>query len=149
MSQLSLLSELTPDAFEFGRIFPKLVREHVLKWSVAPEFLYVTNQHKTRHYEQATGYYAIEVPSLTKIPKATPLPAEDLILLTDYKAKYLQGVRQNSIRNTNTKSKAGTLPLYAYQPEAPEASPFNFNDMINNDSTLLSLLRYNPTAKCP
>ena len=44
--------QLTPDAFEFGRIYPKLVRETVLQSSVDPEFLYVTRQHKPKHYEQ-------------------------------------------------------------------------------------------------
>ena len=125
--------QLTPDAFEFGRIYPKLVRETVLQSSVDPEFLYVTRQHKPKHYEQATGFHNIDVPSLPRIPKAAPLPAADLLILRDYKAKYLQGVRQNSIRNTNTKRKAGTLPLYAYQSENPEASPLNFNDMLTND----------------
>ncbi len=35
--------------------------------------------------------------------------------MDDYKKQYLQSVRQLSIRQQNTKSKAGTLPLYAYQ----------------------------------
>ena len=114
--------QLTPDAFEFGRIFPKLVREHVLKCSADPEFLYVTNQKKS-HYEQSTGFYRLEVPSIPKIHKADPLSHENLLILRDYKANYLQGVRQNTIRNQNTKSKAGTFPLYAYLTQPPEASP--------------------------
>ena len=124
--------QLTPDAFEFGRIFPKLVREHVLKCSADPEFLYVTNQKKS-HYEQSTGFYRLEVPSIPKIHKADPLSHENLLILRDYKANYLQGVRQNTIRNQNMKSKAGTFPLYAYLTQPPEASPLNFAEIISGE----------------
>ncbi len=43
---------------------------------------------------------------------------------------FLQGVLQISIRQQNTKSKAGTLPLYAYQKQKPVESDINLLGML-------------------
>ena len=43
-------------------------------------------------YEQSTGFFKIDVPCLPTQLKADKLCPSDLLLLRDYKAKYLQGV---------------------------------------------------------
>ena len=56
-------------------------------------------------------------------------------MLSDFKLKYLEGVChwQISIRGQNTKNKAGTLPLYAYITDSPEASPLDFSEVYLQD----------------
>ena len=57
----------------------------------------------------------------------------NLGLLRDYKALYLQGVRQNATRNSNTKQKAGTLPEYAYIKPDPPAQSVDFQNRLGFD----------------
>ena len=42
---------------------------------------------------------------------------------------------RNSIRNQTPKSKAGTLPTYAYITKTPEESTLNFEDIISSPAT--------------
>ena len=51
---------LTPDAYEFGEILPKLVREHVLQCSKFKPFLYITNP-KT-YNERQECFINVEIP---------------------------------------------------------------------------------------
>ncbi|CAC5402287.1 unnamed protein product [Mytilus coruscus] len=54
----------------------------------------------------------------------------DRTLLGDYRKKYLQSVKQLSIRQQNTKFKAGTLPLYAYQKETQSVDTIDFEKLL-------------------
>ena len=58
-----------------------------------------------------------------------------LHVLRDYKALYMQleGVRQNAIRNSNTKHRAGTLPEYAYIKPDPPAQSVDFQNRLGFD----------------
>ena len=115
---------VTPDPFEFGQIFTKLVKQHVLRCSGNSDFLYILNPRNKSYYEDNNCFMHIEVPTLPPRNYVQITPAQ-LELLRDYKAKYLQGVRQNAIRNSNTKHRAGTLPEYAYLKPDPPPQPVN------------------------
>ena len=121
---------LTPDPFQFGEIFPKVVTQHVLKSSSSTNFLYVLNPTRTYYEECQQRLIDIEVPSLPSRVPGPKLSASDIRLLRDYKIKYFQGVRQNSIHNSNTKNKAGTLPVEAYAKSDPEPKEINFSDIL-------------------
>ena len=58
-----------------------------------------------------------------------------LHVLRDYKALHLQleGVRQNAIRNSNTKHRAGTLPKYAYIKPDPPVQSVDFQNRLGFD----------------
>lgn len=118
---------LTPDPYEFGQIFTKLVKQQVLQCSGNIEFLYILNPRKKDYYEKSNCFMHIDIPSLPPRNRVEITP-DMLQALRDYKAMYLQGVRQNSIRNTNTKHKAGTMPEYAYSKPDPPPQPVNFHD---------------------
>ncbi|CAC5412707.1 unnamed protein product [Mytilus coruscus] len=51
-------------------------------------------------------------------------------LLDNYRKKYLQRVKQLSIRQQNTKFKAGTLPFYAYQKETQSVDTIDFEKLL-------------------
>ena len=119
---------ILPDAFQFGEIFPKIVTQHVLRCSGSRDFHYVLNPTGTYYEECQQCFVDIELPSIPSRKPGPKLPPSDIRLLRDYKIKYFQGVRQNYIRNTNTKNKAGTLPCEAYQTSDPEE--INFADML-------------------
>ena len=58
----------------------------------------------------------------------------DLHILQDYKAKYLHGVRQNSIRH-NIKNKAGTLPPHGYGTSDSDPNPVDFGQLLSDNSS--------------
>ena len=94
---------LTPDAYEFGEILPKLVREQVLQCSKFKPFLYITNP-KT-YYERQECFINVDLPTFPK-RKSVDLTPEEITLLKEYQHRFLHVVRQNSIRNSHTKNKA-------------------------------------------
>ncbi|CAC5405523.1 unnamed protein product [Mytilus coruscus] len=53
-----------------------------------------------------------------------------LLIQSPGKKKYLQSVKQLSIRQQNTKFKAGTLPLYAYQKETQSVDTIDFEKLL-------------------
>ena len=80
---------LTPEAYEFGEILPKLVREHVLQCSKFKPFLYITNP-KT-YYERQECFIRVELPSFPK-RKSVDLTTEETSLLKDYQRRFLHGL---------------------------------------------------------
>ena len=119
---------LSPDAYEFGEILPKLVREHVLQCSKFKPFLYITNP-KT-YYERQECFINVELPMFPK-RKSSDLTSEEITLIKEYQGRFLDGVRQNSIRNSHTKNKAGTLPPFCYGSKDPDPQPVNFDTLLN------------------
>ena len=67
--------------------------------------------------------------------KSVDLTKEETSLLKEYQCRFLHGVRQNSIRNSHTKNKAGTLPLFCYRDKDPDPQPVNFNTLLNEVET--------------
>ena len=120
---------MTPDALEFAIIFPKIVNEHIKRCSGKSGFLYVTSL-KGRYYDLPDSFENI---TKCKIPKLTPveMSKSDLQILKNYKLKFLDGLRQNTIRNQNTKFKAGTLPLRAYASDSYPDSPIDVNSILS------------------
>ena len=44
---------------------------------------------------------------------------------------FYQRFMKNSIGNSHTKNKAGTLPLFCYRDKDPDPQPVNFNTLLN------------------
>ena len=91
-------------------------------------FLYITNP-KT-YYERQECFINVELPQFPK-RKSVDLTPEEISLLKEYQCRFLLGVRQNSIRNSHTKNKAGTLPLFCYGHKDPDPQPVNFDSLLN------------------
>ena len=68
----------------------------------------------------------------------------DLHILQDYKAKYLHGVRQNSIRH-NIKNKAGTLPPHGYGTSDSDPNPVDFGQLLSDNSSARAQWPMTPT----
>ena len=83
-------------------IFPGLVREHVKQCASGSDFLYVTSTEKS-FYEKQTGFIHVDVPNIPRQDE-TKLSVDQIKMMKAYKARFLQGVQQNSIRNTRTKN---------------------------------------------
>ena len=72
----------------------------------------------------------VDVPNIPHQDK-TKLSVDQIKMMKAYIAWFLQGVQQNSIWNTNTKNKAGTLPPYAYLAPDPEPDLVNSAQIYN------------------
>ncbi|CAC5384705.1 unnamed protein product [Mytilus coruscus] len=92
-----------------------VVCTELMKKTTSLPYLYFTNQDS--YYERPEELVPFK--AVVKMPKIKEIKITqaDRTLLDDYRKKYLQSVKQLSIRQQNTKFKAGTLPLYAYQKE--------------------------------
>ena len=91
--------------------------------------MYITNP-KT-YYERQECFINVDLPTFPK-RKSVDLTPEEITLLKEYQRRFLHGVRQNSIRNSHTKNKAGTLPLFCYGDRDPDPQPVNFNSLFND-----------------
>ena len=60
------------------------------------------------------------------------ISAEERRIIHDYKTRFLQGVRQNSVRNQNTKHRPGTMPYEAYSTAPPQSIPVDFSSFLLN-----------------
>lgn len=67
------------------------------------------------HYELPSDF-SVKYEDLLQVPQepTTCLNKEDVKLLNDWRNEFGRGVRQQSVRNSFTKDKAGTLPFYMY-----------------------------------
>ena len=77
------------------------------------------------------SYKNILVPNIPKTPEVK-ISAEERRLIYDYKTRFLQGVRQNSVRNQNTKHRPGTMPYEAYSTAPPQSIPVDFSSFLLN-----------------
>ena len=124
--------QLTPGCLNFCFIFPRLVTEHVKRCSGNKYFIYYTGN-KDNLYEKlrSHSYKNILVPHIPKTPEVK-ISAEERRLIYDYKTRFLQGVRQNSVRNQNTKHRPGTMPYEAYSTAPPQSIPVDFSSFLLN-----------------
>ena len=124
---------VTPDMLEFAVSFPSVVQE-LLKKATTLLFHYFTSQDS--HYEQAAGFIPFnELPQIPKIP-TVEITENDRQLLSQYRKTYLIGVKQLSIRQQNTKSKAGNLPLYACVSVPVESNPLQLKEKLAGEIVL-------------
>ncbi len=101
----------TPDTLEFSILFPNIVGELLKNATVLPFNYYTGNKHC---YDQVTG--CIKWTDLPQIDKSQSIKRtdEEKALMEDWRRAFVQSVRQITIRQQTTKSKCGTLPIYAY-----------------------------------
>ena len=81
---------------------------------------YICFTREKQHYE-LPSYFSIKYEDLLPVPQepTTFLNKEDIKRLNDWRNEFGRGVRQQSVRNSFTKDKAGTLPFYMYMSEEP------------------------------
>ena len=79
---------------------------------------YICFTREKQHYE-LPSYFSIKYEDLLPVPQepTTFLNKEDIKRLNDWRNEFGRGVRQQSVRNSFTKDKAGTLPFYMYMSE--------------------------------
>ena len=96
-------------------------------------FLYVTSLNN-RYYDLPDSFENIQrfkIPKLTRIE----MPKSDLQLLKNYKLQFVDGLRQNTIRNQNTKFKTGSLPLRAYASDNHSHTPINTHSIFSSEDS--------------
>ena len=83
---------------------------------------------------KSQDYIPFDSFSTIKKGESPPITKEDAALLCDYRCAYLQSVKQMTIRNQTTKDKSNTLPLYAYESEAPKLTILNVKALLFSDN---------------
>ncbi|CAC5387999.1 unnamed protein product [Mytilus coruscus] len=116
---------VTPDTHEFAVSFSSVCLELMKKTHLCHIYtsriqILTTNAQKDWCLLKAA----------VKMPKEIKITEADRTLLDDYRKKYLQSVKQFSIRQQNTKFKAGTLPLYAHQKETQSVDTIDFEKLL-------------------
>ena len=125
---------VTPDPLEMAFIYPKIVTQHVKRCSENQYFIYYTGNDNLYEKMRMNTFVDISIPRIQR-EKGVNITDNDMKLLRDYKARYLQGVRQNSVRNQNTKHRPGTLSYYAYNSAPPEPTPIDLSSLLSHDNT--------------
>ena len=122
---------VTPDTLAFFMAFPKVVTELLKKPTTIP-FQYYTSP--STYYEVGKGFLPfVEFPTMPRLTEVNISKADEQ-LLGDFRKMYVYGVRQLSIRQQNTKSKAGTLPLAAYASRPKKAVKLAFDKMMTGET---------------
>jgi hypothetical protein len=112
-------------ARDFGRIHHESVKRMV-KWAAY-------------YFTHAGSYYPVpesslslcDIPKLTK-PEGRKATKEDLMALHDWARLHGKCVRQRTVRQDNTKYRAGTLPLNMYSSKATEGTALAFPNAVGN-----------------
>ena len=102
----------TPTVLDGAMNFAEAADE-TLKRFAWPGYICITRE--KQHYE-LPSQFLIKYEDLLPVPQepTTFLNKEDIKRLNDWRNKFERGVRQQSVRNSFTKDKAGTLPFYKY-----------------------------------
>ena len=102
----------TPTVLDCAMNFVEAADE-MLKKIAWPGYLCFTREKE--HYELPTDF-SVKYEDLLPVPQepTTNISKEDVKLLNDSRNEFGRGVRQQSVRNSFTKDKAGTLPFYMY-----------------------------------
>ena len=123
---------MTPDTLEFAMLFPNIVAELLKKCTVLPFAYYTGNK---QYYEKVGGHIRwTELPQIEKTAEKK-ITCEEKELMDDWRKSFVQSVRQITIRQQNTKSKCGTLPLYVYGADNVPVSDINFMDLFKGSVT--------------
>ncbi|CAC5382876.1 unnamed protein product [Mytilus coruscus] len=119
---------VTPDTLEFAVSFSSVCTELIKKKNAFLPYLYFMNPDS--YYERPEGLVPFK--AVVKMPKIKEIKITqtDRKLLDNYRKKYLQSVKQLSIRQQNIKFKAGPLPLYAYQKETQSVESIDFEKLL-------------------
>ncbi len=104
-----------PNPLEFAMTAPTIIIEMVKQVTDLP-FLYETKDHP--FYEASKHFLPVGCIPQIPMQNQVKLTEQEYQIKNDYLRCYLQGVRQLSIRQQNTKNKAGTLPLYIYKKDS-------------------------------
>ncbi|CAC5382887.1 unnamed protein product [Mytilus coruscus] len=125
------LSESLTKLKNVNDFFAKASQNYVQKKTTQLPYLCFTNPDS--YYEGPKGLVPFK--AVVKMPKIKEIKITlaDRTLLDDYRKKYLQSVKQLSIREQNTKFKAGTFPLYAYQKETQSVDTIDFEILLINE----------------
>jgi len=117
----------TPTVLDCAMNFVEAADE-TLKSIAWPGYICFTRE--KGHYELPSDF-SVKYEDLLQVPQepTTCLNKEDVKLLNDWRNEFGRGVRQQSVRNSFTKDKAGTLPFYMYtsvnlDTEADETSHY-------------------------
>ena len=102
----------TPTVLDCAMNFVEAADE-TLKRIAWPGYICFTREKE--HYELPSDF-SVKYEDLLQVPQepTTCLNKEDVKLLNDWRNEFGRGVRQQSVRNSFTKDKAGTLPFYMY-----------------------------------
>lgn len=102
----------TPTVLDCAMNFVEAADE-TLKSIAWPGYICFTREKE--HYELPSDF-SVKYEDLLQVPQepTTCLNKEDVKLLNDWRNEFGRGVRQQSVRNSITKDKAGTLPFYMY-----------------------------------
>lgn len=102
----------TPTVLDCAMNFVEAADE-TLKRIAWPGYICFTREKE--HYELPSDF-SVKYEDLLPVPQepCTSLNKEDITLLNDWRNEFGRGVRQQSVRNSFTKDKAGTLPFYMY-----------------------------------
>ena len=102
----------TPTVLDCAMTFVEAADE-TLKRIAWPGFVCFTKE--KHHYVLPSGF-PVNYTDLHPVPQepTTPPSKEDVKLLNDWRNEFGRGVRQQSVRSSFTKDKAGTLPFYMY-----------------------------------
>ena len=105
----------TPTVLDCAMNFVEAADE-TLKRIAWPGYICFTRE--KQHYE-LPSHFSIKYEDLLPVPQepTTFLNKEDIKRLNDWRNEFGRGVRQQSVRNSFTKDKAGTLPFYMYMSE--------------------------------
>lgn len=100
----------TPTVLDCAMYFVEAADE-ALKRIAWPSYIYFTRE--KQHYELPSKF-SIKYEDLLPVPREPTkfLNKEDIKRLNDWRNEFGRGVRQQSVRNSFTKDKAGTLPFY-------------------------------------
>ena len=103
----------TPTVLDCAMNFVEAADE-TLKSIAWPGYICFTREKE--HYELLSDF-TVKYEDLLPVPQepTTCLNKEDVKLLNDWRNEFGRGVRQQSVRNSFTKDKAGTLPFYMYR----------------------------------
>lgn len=104
----------TPNVLDCAINFVE-VEDEMFKRIAWPGYICFTREKE--HYELPTDFSVKDEDQL-QVPQepTTRISKEDIKLLNDCGNEFGRGVRQQSVRNSFTKDKAGTLPFYMYTP---------------------------------
>ena len=123
-----------PDVLEVSRLFTNVLNENMKKLT---DCGFRHFKHRRSHYVAPGRHISIPELELLSIPESRKLTKEEKRKMRNWRIEHCQKVRQNTIRNTSTKDKPGTLPLNMYiNYKQPDPNPVNFQQLTCSKTSL-------------